>query len=81
MDALSVAPIDAENREFGYQLGWYLAEKVKVDLQRGTEKKLWGYWQVEGNEVKAPLRPRIAAAVKEKLGKKKRGKKTGSEMV
>jgi|GEM_PF-751401 len=81
MDALSVASIDAENREFGYQLGWYLAEKVKVNLQRGTEKKLWGYWKVEGNEVKAPVRPRIAPAVKEKLGKKKRTKKASSEVL
>lgn len=53
MDTLAIANIDTENREFGYQLGWYLAEKVNVDLRKGTEKKIWGYWQIEGNEVKA----------------------------
>lgn len=75
MDALAIAKITAEHREFGYQLGWYLAEKVQVDLKKGTEKKLWGYWRVEGNEVKAPVRPRIAPKVKEQLKPKQRGKK------
>jgi hypothetical protein len=70
MDALAVADIDAANREFGYQLGWYLADKVDVNLKKGTEKKLWGYWQIEGNEVKAPVRPRISATVRKKQNKK-----------
>jgi hypothetical protein len=60
MDELSIAPVDMENKEFGYQLGWYLAEKVAVNLRKGTEKKVWGYWQIDGNEVKAPIRPRIS---------------------
>ncbi|HRO43637.1 MAG TPA: hypothetical protein PL009_12440 [Flavipsychrobacter sp.] len=66
MDALAIAKINSDNREFGYLLGWYLAEKVNVNLKKGTEKKLWGYWHVEGNEVKAPVKPRIAPKVKEK---------------
>jgi hypothetical protein len=66
MDELAVAPIDAENREFGYQLGWYLAEKANVDLQKGTEKKVWGYWKVEEEEVKIPLRPRFTGRAKAK---------------
>lgn len=65
MDALAIARINAENREFGYQLGWYLAEKVNVNLKKGTEKKIWGYWQVEGNEVKLPVKPRISKKAKE----------------
>jgi hypothetical protein len=66
MDELTVAPIDSENREFGYQLGWYLAEKANVDLQKGTERKVWGYWRVEENEVKIPLRPRFTGRTKAK---------------
>ena len=72
MDALSVAPINAENREFGYQLGWYLAEKVQVNLKKGTEKKLWGYWQVEQEQVLMPLRPRVSAKAREQFQKKKK---------
>lgn len=67
MDALSIAKINAENREFGYQLGWYLAEKVKIDLRKGTEKKLWGYWMIEYNEVKIPVKPRVSHKVKSNI--------------
>lgn len=74
MDALAVAPINAENREFGYQLGWYLADKVEVNLKKGTEKKLWGYWLIEKNEVKLPVKPRISKTVKEKMKCKKKEK-------
>lgn len=70
MDSLSIAGINAENREFGYQLGWFLADKVRVDLKKGTEKKVWGYWQIENNEVKIPVRPRIAPKAKERLHKR-----------
>jgi len=66
MDAISIADINAENKEFGYQLGWYLAEKVNVNLKKGTEKKIWGYWHIEANEVKIPVRPRISPNVKKK---------------
>jgi len=78
MDALSIADIDAENREFGYQLGWYLAEKVNINLGKGTEKKLWGYWRIEDNEVKMPVRPRISQKTKEQA-RNKQGKDTHKE--
>ncbi len=60
MDELAVARINTTNREFGYQLGWFLAEKVAIDLKKGTEKKVWGYWQVQAGEVKPPIRPRFS---------------------
>jgi hypothetical protein len=75
MDALAVADIDSANREFGYQLGWYLAEKVNLNLQKGTEKKIWGYWQIENNEVKIPVRPRISTTVREKQKKETQTKR------
>ena len=68
MDEISVAVINAENRDFGYQLGWYLADKVDVNLKKGTEKKIWGYWEVEGSEVHTPVKPRVS-------GKRKAQKK------
>ena len=66
MDQISIAPVDGEHKEFGYQLGWYLAEKVAVNLRKGTEKKVWGYWQIEADEVKAPIRPRVSGKSKRK---------------
>lgn len=66
MDELTIAPLRPADREFGYLLGWYLAEKVGINLKKGTEKKIWGYWEIEKNVVAAPKRPRIAPAVKRK---------------
>ena len=80
MDMLSIANINAENREFGYQLGWYLAEKVKINLGKGTEKKVWGYWQIEGSEVRMPIKPKVSSKAREKVTPKKKkepSKETG----
>lgn len=38
---------------------------MNVNLKKGTEKKIWGYWQVEGNEVRLPVKPRISKKAKE----------------
>lgn len=66
MDNISIAQVDGEHKEFGYQLGWYLAEKVAVNLRKGTEKKVWGYWHIEADEVKAPIRPRVSGKSRRK---------------
>lgn len=63
MDELFLASIDPVNREFGYQLGWFLAEKAGVDLSRGTERKVWGYWKLEGDVVKV-----ISGSRKKRVG-------------
>lgn len=52
MDILSHAAIDDENREFGYMLCWFLAEKAEVNLPKQTAQKYWGYWQIVNDEVK-----------------------------
>lgn len=82
MDMLSIASINAENREFGYQLGWYLAEKVSVNLGKGTEKKVWGYWQIQGSEVIMPVKPKVSSKAREKVApKKKKEPKKETEIV
>jgi len=83
MDRLSIAQISAENREFGYQLGWFLADKVQVNLKTGTEKKIWGYWKVEDSIVRQPIRPRISPNAKPKTAPKSKSKKAqaGTELV
>ena len=45
--------LDSLNKEFGYRLGWFLAEKAEVNLPKQSAKKYWGYWQIENNEVRA----------------------------
>lgn len=39
MDELALAAIDDANREFAYQLGWFIADKTGVDLRKGSAKK------------------------------------------
>jgi hypothetical protein len=58
MDDLSHADIDPDNREFGYQLGWYLADKSGVDLHKVSARKVWGFWSVDANQVKS-IKPQI----------------------
>jgi hypothetical protein len=58
MDELSRAGLDTPNLEFAWELGWYLAEKVSIDLRKGTGRKVWGYWSVESDEVKTIGKPR-----------------------
>lgn len=52
MDLIAHSILDEENKEFGYKLCWFLAEKAAVNLPRQTAKKYWGYWQVVNDEVK-----------------------------
>ena len=51
MNKISKADLDAENRDFGYELCWFLAEKVGLELKRTSENRVWGYWKVNDNEV------------------------------
>jgi hypothetical protein len=57
MDELSHADIQPDNREFGYQLGWYLAEKAGIDLHKVSARKVWGFWAVDADEVKSVKAP------------------------
>lgn len=52
MNELTIANIDTPNREFGYELCWYLSEKVGLKLKKTSENKIWGFWKVEEEEVK-----------------------------
>ncbi|MBA3827538.1 MAG: hypothetical protein H0X33_01235 [Taibaiella sp.] len=46
MNELMKAPINTENREFGYELCWYLSEIVQVDLLKTSSSKKWGYKRI-----------------------------------
>jgi len=52
MDMVSYAPVCIENRDFGYELCWYIAEKTGISIRKYTETKVYGYWRVEGNRLK-----------------------------
>lgn len=60
MDMIMAAAVNPENKDFGYHLCYFLAEKTNVDLWRYSDTKVWGYWKVEGNKLKTVTRVRKA---------------------
>lgn len=52
MDELARALVSPVNKDFGYELFWYLGEKTGTDLRKGSDAKIWGYWKIESGKVK-----------------------------
>ncbi len=52
MDEITLADANAENKDFGYELCWFLSEIAQTRYKRISENKLWGFWKVEGKNVK-----------------------------
>jgi hypothetical protein len=52
IDELARTGLSAANKDFGYELFWYLGEKTGTDLRKGSDAKIWGYWKVESGKVK-----------------------------
>lgn len=52
MNNITAAGINTENKDFGYHLCWFLAEKVGLDLWKQSTTKIWGYWEIIDNQVK-----------------------------
>lgn len=64
MNEIYTARVNAENKDFGYHLCWFLAEKVGLDLWKHSTTKIWGYWDIVNKEVKTVTRVRKAARQK-----------------
>lgn len=52
MYRIAHAELDTPNRDFGYELCWFLSEKAGLNMKRSSDNKLWGFWKVEADEVK-----------------------------
>lgn len=68
MDMISYADVNTENRDFGYELCWYIAEKTGIDIKKHTDTKVYGYWKVESDNYLKEVTKR---------GKKPANKKKG----
>lgn len=51
MDKISYTDANAENRDFGYELCWYIAEKAGITIRKYTDSKVYGYWKVTENNT------------------------------
>lgn len=49
MDMISYTDVNNENKDFGYELCWYIAEKTGINIKKYTDTKVYGYWIVEDN--------------------------------
>ena len=52
MDDISYTKVDELNKDFGYEMCWYIAEKVNVDLRKQTTTKVYGYWTIVEGKLK-----------------------------
>ncbi|MCB9046994.1 MAG: hypothetical protein H6550_12750 [Chitinophagales bacterium] len=52
MDLISYTDVNIENKDFGYELCWYIAEKIGITIRKYTETKVYGYWRVENNRLR-----------------------------
>jgi hypothetical protein len=51
MDEIARAKLTTDNKDFGYELCWYLSEKLGIDLKKSSYGKIWGYWKVIDQKV------------------------------
>jgi hypothetical protein len=52
MDVISLCRADEANKDFAYELCFYLSEIAGLQLKLLSEGKAWGYWKVAADEVK-----------------------------
>jgi hypothetical protein len=58
MQNIANAEVNTENKDFGYHLCYFLAEKTGLDIWRNSDTKIWGYWKIEDGIVKTVKRMR-----------------------
>jgi len=46
MNAIYKAPVRQENKDFAYELCWYICSITGVDIKKMTASKKWGYKQL-----------------------------------
>lgn len=52
MNRIFLSPTTEENRDFGYELCWYLSDKIGLNFKLRSDSKAWGYWKVDAGSVK-----------------------------
>lgn len=56
MDEISYAEVSIDNKDFGYELCWYIGEKIDVEVRKYSDTKIYGYWKVQDDKLKAVKR-------------------------
>lgn len=60
MDTISYADVSIENKDFGYELCWYIAEKANITIRKYTDTKIYGYWKITDDNSLKEVKKRAA---------------------
>ncbi len=52
MDIISSSRVDNANKDFAYELCWYLSEIVGLQFKTSSESRTWGFWKITDEGVK-----------------------------
>lgn len=52
MKSIALAPVNSLNKDFAYEMCWYLSDIAGLDMRKASASHAWGYWDVVLDEVK-----------------------------
>ncbi|HMK02702.1 MAG TPA: hypothetical protein VK489_00865 [Ferruginibacter sp.] len=52
MKAIAAAEVNTVNKDFAYEMCWYLSDIAGLDMRKTSASNAWGYWDVLLDEVK-----------------------------
>lgn len=66
MKRIALAEVATVNKDFAYELCWYISDIAGLDMRKSSHTASWGYWDVILDEVKVIeyKKPKIAARKK-----------------
>jgi hypothetical protein len=66
MKRIALAEVTTVNKDFAYELCWYISDIAGLDMRKSSHTAAWGYWDVILDEVKviAYKKPKITARKK-----------------
>ena len=52
MKTVAAAPVSTVNKDFAYEMCWYLSDIAGLEMRKTSHSSAWGYWDIIFNEVK-----------------------------
>ena len=52
MKQIALAEVNTVNKDFAYELCWYISDIAGLDMRMSSNAFMWGYWDVVLDEVK-----------------------------
>jgi hypothetical protein len=68
MKMIAAAQVSNTNKDFAYEMCWYLSDIAGLDMRRASATNSWGYWDIILNEVKVVQQKAIPARKRKDKG-------------